>query len=110
MLVLILLGSPVAITKAKFANRLTWIGSDIEVFDQRIEVTVPKEKVGVRLAMVGELLTMNVVSIKTLRTLVGKSTHIASLIVVWPPPLNHLLAAISLDGGNAPPGCAWHNK
>ena len=63
MLVLMVLGFPVAVAKAKYNQRLTWIGIDIEIFWDKVEVTVPAEKVADILALVRELRTSNVVAV-----------------------------------------------
>ena len=99
MITLMILGSPVAVAKAKYHSWLTWIGVQIKVLPNRVEVTIPEEKVTELVAIIRGMLEKNVIPVKKLRTLAGKSTHIASLILVWRPFLNQLWAAISSEGG-----------
>ena len=57
--------------------------------------------------MVAKALKVNVLSVKDLRSLTGKLTHIASLVLTLRPFLSELYAAQYADRGTAPTGCVW---
>lgn len=71
---------------------------------------MPAEKLADILQLVRGLMAENVVPTKQVRTLAGKCTHIASLILVRKPFLDHLWAAIASGGGNAPKNCVWQKQ
>ena len=104
----ILLGVRLAFDKAKIGNRLTWIGMDIWVRDWCVEVQVPLEKLNDILAIVEGFLSSNVVSVRDLRSLAGKSTSIASVLYMWRPFLQQLWAALSATSqSKAPLNTVW---
>ncbi|CAJ1424177.1 unnamed protein product [Effrenium voratum] len=62
------------------------------------------------LALVEEASSSNVVSKKALRTLLGKSMAIASIVFTWRPFLQELYAVLHSEDGNAPQGCVWSKQ
>ena len=71
------MGFPIANHKAVLANTLVWIGMTLSIRPSSVHVEVPGPKVSELLALVEEASSCNVVSKKALRTLLGKSNHLA---------------------------------
>ena len=103
-----LFGFPVATHKATRGRSLKWIGMYISLFPDRVEVSIPPDKVDELERMTLDFPKSNVVSVKALRTYVGNAMSIASVIFTWRPFLNQIFAAIHSDGdSNVPNGCIW---
>ena len=79
------MGFPIASHKAVLANTLVWIGMTLSIRPSSVHVEVPGPKVSELLALVEEASSCNVVSKKALRTLLGKSMAIASIVFTWRP-------------------------
>lgn len=101
-----IMGFPIAFHKAVLHPSLTWIGVQLAVRADSIEVEVPESKVSELLQLLKEALSGNVVSRKMLRTIVGKATSIASVLYVWRPFVQEMSAALHASS-EAPPGCVW---
>ena len=80
-----LFGFPVATHKATRGRSLKWIGMYISLFPDRVEISIPPDKVDELERMTLDFLKSNVVSVKALRTYVGKAMSIASVIYTWRP-------------------------
>ena len=89
------------------APALVWVGVRFAVAPERVRVEVPESKVLELLSLIEETLGSNVVSKKSLRTLIGKAMSIASVIYTWRPFLNELYSALHCNDTKAPPGCVW---
>ena len=75
-------------------------------------VSIPREKLDDLLGIVNDTLGKNVVAIRAVRQLAGKSNHFASLVYVWRPFLSDLREALQeaenpQSQGHAPNGCIW---
>ena len=112
-------GTPTQVNRIFSIVLLTWclfgfpvathrIGMYISLFPGRVEVSIPPDKVDELERMTLDFLKSNVVSVKALRTYVGKAMSIASVIFTWRPFLNQIFAAIHSDGDStASNGCIW---
>ena len=100
------MGFPIAFHKAVLHPSLTWIGVRLSVSADAIQAEVPESKVADLLQLLKEALVGNVVSRKTLRTIIGKATSIASVLYVWRPFVQEMSAALHAPS-EAPKGCVW---
>ena len=100
------LGVPMAFHKAILSNNTTWIGININVSDAEVMVDVPEDKVLELKKLIGDALKENVISVKVLRTVIGKCMAVASVIYVWRPFIQEMHAALH-GPTNAPQGCIW---
>jgi len=106
------LGFSLSFRKAKRASAVTWTSVHFAVVGTPDDFTVvaqsKPELVEDAWQLTKECLASNVVSRKSLRTLAGKVTHIASLIFVLRAFVSELWAAIYSDATTwAPNGCIW---
>ena len=102
-----LMGFPLAFHKAAVGASLTWIGVKINTRADGVSVEVPQEKVDELRVLLQEVLKSNVVSIKNLRTLIGKVMAIATVLYMWRPYIHELYAALYSKQTHAPAGCVW---
>ena len=100
------LGVPMAFHKAILSNNTTWIGVNIQTNETEVMVDVPEDKVMELKQLIGDALSNNVISIKVLRTVIGKCMAVASVIYVWRPFIQEMYAALH-GPTNAPQGCIW---
>ena len=75
-------------------------------------MSIPREKLDDLLNIVEDMLGKNVVAVKAVRQLAGKSNHFASLVYIWRPFLSDLWGALQeaenpKAQGHAPNGCIW---
>ena len=91
----LVMGVSLAFDKAQLDRRVLWIGVTMEAKQWEIEATVPQEKLSYLEQIIVEIMSNNVVAVKSLRSLVGKCTNIATLVYVWRPFLNQIWAALS---------------
>ena len=103
----IILGFQVAFTKAQLASTVVWIGVGLSVSPRRVEAFIPKEKLANLQDIIVDMLHTNVVPIKSVRSLAGKSMNIASLIAIWRPFLAPFWAVLSQHSTKAPKNCIW---
>ena len=105
------LGFPLAFSKGKRGRSLTWIGVQINPKASAAEAEVTAEKISELAALITEALSSNVVSVKAMRTFVGKAQNIAGIIHAWRPFLSNIWGAVSEANagkrGTAPKGCLW---
>lgn len=102
-----LMGFPVAFHKATLSNNVVWIGIELTIQEDGIEAKVPEAKVHELQSMMNEALMANVLSKKTLRTMIGKAMSIASVLFCWRPFIQELYVALHVEESMAPPGCVW---
>ena len=102
-----LMGFPVAFHKATLSNNVVWIGIELTRQEDGIEAKVPEAKVQELQSMMNEALMANVLSKKTLRTMIGKAMSIASVLFCWRPFIQELYVALHVEESMAPPGCVW---
>lgn len=80
-----LMGFPIATHKATLDSSLVWIGVQMQVEPTQVRVEVPAAKVVELEELLAASVTGNLVSKKSLRTLIGKAMAIASVLFVWRP-------------------------
>jgi len=102
-----IMGFPVAFHKATLSNNVVWIGIELTIQEDSIEAKVPESKVQELQSMMKEALGGNVLSKKTLRTMIGKAMSIASVLFCWRPFIQELYVALHAEESMAPPGCVW---
>ena len=74
-----LLGFDLSFHKAQRGTTVTWIGGLIEIKPHEVIVSIPREKLDDLSNIVEDMLGKNVVAVKAVRQLAGKSNHFASL-------------------------------
>ena len=93
------------------ATQLTWIGSVISLDARTVTLKVPEDKLAEIQTLTLEMAGSNVVSIKNLRSYIGKVQNIASVIYVWRPFLAELWGALYNKNNPSGPcsvsGCTW---
>eukprot|EP00435_Cladocopium_sp_Y103_P049753 s2113_g15.t1 len=102
-----LMGFPIATHKAKLDTDLVWIGAGLQVSPTQVKAEVPEAKVRELDGLLADSLSSNVVSKRSLRTLIGKAMAIASIIYVWRPFISELYTALHAEPSKAPQGCVW---
>ena len=107
LVVWLLLGFGVAFPKAKFSQKLVWIGVELGVCAERIVARIPAEKAAELLELIEQHLSKNVLSIKEVRSIAGKAMNIASLIYFWRPFLACFWAALTLETSMHVQNCIW---
>ena len=106
-----LMGFPVAYRKAARSTSLKWIGMNLEIHGDAVEVTIPMEKIAEIRTMALEFLGKNVIPDKDLRSFVGKCMSIASVLHVWKPFISQFYAALHSEKAiNAPKSCTWTSQ
>ena len=103
----LVLGFRMAFNKAQLSPTVVWIGVGLTVTTKRVEAFIPKEKLDDLLSIIDEMIPLNVVPVKRVRSLAGKSMNIASLIMVWRPCLAPFWASLSKNATRAPKNCIW---
>ncbi len=103
----LLLSFPLAFHKAILAPTVLWVGITLQIENDKVRAEVPEAKVSELKELIGEALKSNVVSCKSLRTIIGKAMAIASVIYVWRPFVQELYSALHCTESHAPKGCVW---
>ena len=103
----LLLGFPLPYHKAALAPTVLWVGITLQKDDDKVRAEVPESKVIELSELITEALKSNVVSCKSLRTIIGKAMAIASVIYVWRPFVQELYSALHCTESHAPKGCVW---
>jgi hypothetical protein len=101
------LGLPLSLKKAVRGKSVTWTSAIFCPIAEGIIVRIKEELVVDATDMVRTMLSKNLISIKDLKSLTGKLTHCASLVLMLRPFLAELYAAQFADRSNAPKGCIW---
>lgn len=102
-----LMGFPIATHKATLSNSLVWIGVQLQVDPTQVVAEVPAANVQELDSLLAAAVERNLVSKKSLRTLIGKAMAIASVIYVWRPFIAELYTALHAQQTKAPQGCVW---
>ena len=103
----LLLGFPLAFHKAVLSPTVLWVGITLQIENDKVRAEVPEAKVIELKELIGEALKSNIVSCKSLRTIIGKAMAIASVIYVWRPFVQELYSALHCTESHAPKGCVW---
>ena len=101
------LGLPLSLEKAVRGENVTWTSAIFSMGPQHIIVEVKQAIVDDAKELVAKALAKNIFAVKCLRSLTGKLTHIASLVMTLRPFLSELYAAQYAERGTAPVGCVW---
>ena len=102
-----LLGFPLAFHKAVMSPTLTWVGVKLQLSRDKVTVEVPESKVSELQSLIKDSLSTNLISKKSLRTLIGKAMSIASVLYTWRPFIHEMYSALHSTEGHAPVGCVW---
>eukprot|EP00435_Cladocopium_sp_Y103_P050142 s2443_g15.t1 len=102
-----IMGFPIATHKAVLSQALIWIGVKLHIQESQVVAEVPASKVQELDKLLEEAMQSNVISKKSLRTLIGKAMAIASVLFVWRPFISELYVALHADQSQAPRGCVW---
>eukprot|EP00435_Cladocopium_sp_Y103_P069516 s60_g33.t1 len=103
-----LLGVPIAYHKASVGSDLKWVGLQIAIHADSIEVRIPPDKMADIALLSCSILKKNVVPDRELRSYIGKVMNIASVIHAWKPFVMQLYAALhSPKTENTPVNCTW---
>ena len=109
--VFLVLGFPLAFSKAQRGQCVVWIGVTFEVRKWEIECRIPYGKLQELEEMILGLLKSNVAPVKAVRSLGGNATNISTIIYVWRPFLRQIWTAIAAfeagETGSAPRQCLW---
>jgi hypothetical protein len=107
----LLMGFELAFDKSQEGDAIDWIGFTLKLKKDRVEVTIPEDKLQELEDLFDGVLKANVIGEKELRSLAGKTSSIASVIYNWRPFVSELWAALGAQGtergGAPPPGCIW---
>ena len=104
------LGFGLSYAKAMSGRTVTWIGCTITVGDTWVRGTIKEDRVTELLGLTNEFLAKNVVSVKDVRSYVGKAGNFAQLLYTWRPFLGELWASVNTDSlmnSGAPRNCIW---
>ena len=101
------MGFPVAYHKATLAQELTWIGAKLGTMSTGMFAEVPEPKVQELVMLLEEAKQSNVISKRSLRSLIGKAMSMASVLYVWRPFIQQLHTALHSEQSRAPQGCVW---
>jgi hypothetical protein len=92
------LGFGLAYSKGQLAQKVTWIGGTLEIHSDSITATIKQSIISDICDDLLKITRSNLVSRKTLHSLVGKLNHAAGLLVVMRPFLEPLWAALYKGG------------
>ena len=95
LLCLAIFGYPLAWHKAAAGARLTWIGAEVEVSRTEVRVRIPKPKVESLTTEAKQILSKDIVSIRSMRSFSGQVSFFAGLIPHLRPFLSGCWAAIA---------------
>lgn len=104
------LGFGLSYAKAMRGRTISWIGLTITVGDAWVRATIKADRVTELSEMTDDFLSKNVLSIKEVRSYVGKASNFAQLLFTWRPFLGELWASFRADAlkaSGAPHNCIW---
>ena len=102
------LGFPLALHKACFGSCVVWVGVQISVSSDQVEVQVPQDKIEDLMNICADSGRSNVLTVKALRSLAGKVNNVATVLFTWRPFAAQLFAALRTAGQfGAPQHCIW---
>jgi len=112
LLIWLVLGLSIAWHKAQRGPSAVWTSARFDVTLQQVVVTIKPELIQAVANDIDEFLQGNLISIKRLRTLIGRAVHITSLVMFWTPFVAQLWAPIASSAvkSDAPPGCIWSKQ
>jgi hypothetical protein len=92
---------------------ISWIGLTITIGDAWVRATIKADRVEELLEMTTDFLSRNVLSVKEVRSYVGKASNFAQLLFTWRPFLGELWASFSaaaMKNSGAPVNCVWRRQ
>ena len=89
------LGFPLAFQKAQLGQSVSWIGAAFAWEPGHVKIHITKERMASLGAECSELLSVNIISIKRLRSFIGVAESFAGLLFVWRSFVNELWAALN---------------
>ena len=115
------MGLPLAFAKANRGSKVVWIGNSFVISNVLVGVSIKQERLEDLLQVTKDLLEINVIPRKAVRSFAGKCASIASVIEAWRPFLTDLWAAIAEcdarhkapgtdKSNNAPKNCIWQKQ
>ena len=107
------LGFGLSYDKASRGRTISWIGLTITIGDAWVRATIKADRVKELLDMTNDFLSRNVISVKEMRSYVGKASNFAQLLFTWRPFLGELWASFSSDAmkaSGAPLNCIWRRQ
>ena len=98
---------PLQFAKARLGPSVEWIGATLSIHPLGLQASAKPDILDELSADLDWIEPTNVISKKDVRSLAGRSSHIATLVPAWRPFLAELWAALATDPAGAPPGCVW---
>eukprot|EP00971_Amphidinium_carterae_P349784 6491222-Amphidinium_carterae.1 len=104
------LGFPVAFQKAQFGTTVSWTSAVLSISRDALTVSIKPSLVAETLQLLRHP-SGNLVSVKLLRKVTGKLSHISSMLPALRPFVQPLWAALHTDSAHgAPPGHVWRKQ
>lgn len=103
------LGFQLSYNKGQFGRSVDWVGGRLDISEAGIRAEVKHTIVEDIVNALRKFDTQNVLSVKDVRSFVGRSNHAAGLLVTLRPFLQSIWAALS-GPGNAPPNTIWKRQ
>ena len=104
------LGLPLSLEKAVRGLAVTWTSAIFTPGPWCVTVEVKRAIIEDVASLVNRFLSKNVIPTKELRSLTGKLTHVASVVMTLRPFLTELYGAQVAERENAPVGCIWRKQ
>lgn len=104
------IGVKLAFSKARRGPRVDWIGASLHIEDSlTVVASIMKARVDELKRLTSDMLLVNIVPLKELRSFTGKVQSMAGLLHTWRPFVAMLWAALYADTSvsGAPAGCVW---
>ena len=79
------LGLRLAFSKAKRGLTVPWIGNRIRASREEVQATIHEDRVTELKSLVKKHMTVNVISMRDLRSFIGKCGNSATLLITWRP-------------------------
>ena len=104
-----MLNFDLAFKKGDRDSTVAWIGSTITASKQSVTASIKQETVQDLKTTLDQVIKLHVISVNNLRSLVGKLSNVAMLLVTWRPFLQQIWAALSVAGlnTNCPTNAVW---
>ena len=106
------LGINMAFDNAKCGTdpEVTWIGVKFNISAWEAMLEIPASKLHELAKISRDMLSHNVIAVKSLRSLAGKATNISTLVYLWMPSLNQnwvAMTAHETHQSHTPRNCVW---
>ena len=101
------LGFPLSFKKGQRGSRVVWIGNTFKFMPTSVVASVKPETLQTLERQCREIVQLNMVPKKTVRSLAGRTNHVATLLWAWRPFLQAIWASLSSSATHAPRGYIW---